>query len=174
MVNLLKRAKFLVRNGHSLFATPALAYFLANDVDRAFFDTHEEALQNYCSLDDNDIWSTVKMWMNDADPVLAMLATDLVNRKLFKVEVYDEPIPENVIEERLATLCQQTGLSAEDAAYLMSANTVNKNMYNMEDDHITIKCKDGTCKDISQASELFDVTRLSMKNSKYYLCYQRI
>ena len=112
--------------------------------------------------------------MNDADPVLAMLATDLVNRKLFKVEVYDEPIPESVIEERLATLCRQTGLSADDAAYLMSANTVNKNMYNMEDDHITIKCKDGTCKDISQASELFDVTRLSMKNSKYYLCYQRI
>ena len=173
LVNLLKRAKYLVRNGHSLFATPALAYFLANDVDRDFFTTHAEALQNYCSLDDNDIWSSVKVWMNDADPVLSILANDLVNRKLFKVEVFDEPIPEGVIEERLATICTHTGLSTSDATYLMSANTVNKNMYNMEDDHITIKCKDGTCKDISQASELFDVTRLSMKNSKYYLCYQR-
>ena len=173
LVNLLKRAKYLVRNGHSLFSTPALAYFLANDVDRDFFTTHAEALQNYCSLDDNDIWSSVKVWMNDADPVLSILANDLVNRKLFKVEVFDEPIPEGVIEERLATICTHTGLSTSDATYLMSANTVNKNMYNMEDDHITIKCKDGTCKDISQASELFDVTRLSMKNSKYYLCYQR-
>ena len=173
LVNLLKRAKHLVRKGHQLFASPALAYFLVNDVDRAFFDSHQEALQNYCALDDNDIWSSVKVWMNDTDPVLSMLATDLVDRRIFKVEVFDKPIPEEVIAERLAQICQHTGLSTDDATYLMSANTVNKKMYSMEDDHITIKCKDGTCKDISQASELFDVTRLSMKNSKYYLCYQR-
>jgi HD domain protein len=173
LVNLLKRAKHLVRKGHQLFASPALAYFLVNDVDRAFFDSHQEALQNYCALDDNDIWSSVKVWMNDTDPVLSMLATDLVDRRIFKVEVFDKPIPEEVIAERLAQIRQHTGLSTDDATYLMSANTVNKKMYSMEDDHITIKCKDGTCKDISQASELFDVTRLSMKNSKYYLCYQR-
>ena len=76
LVNLLKRAKHLVRKGHQLFASPALAYFLVNDVDRAFFDSHQEALQNYCALDDNDIWSSVKVWMNDTDPVLSMLATD--------------------------------------------------------------------------------------------------
>ena len=44
----------------------------------------------------------------------------------------------------------------------------------MNDDHISIKYKDGTCKDISEASELFDIARISKKNSKYYLCFQRI
>jgi hypothetical protein len=61
----------------------------------------------------------------------------------------------------------------EDAHYLMSVNTISKDMYNVDDDSITILYKDGTVRDISEASELLNVQLLSKKIRKYYLCYQR-
>ena len=173
LINVLRRAKYLMRQGKELFVTPALAFFLRHDVDRAFFDSSSEALHHYCALDDNDIWSSVKVWREHDDKVLSLLSDDLISRNIFKVEVYDEPISEDVILDVQTKIKTQTGLSDEETKYLFSANTVRKNIYNMDDDHISIKYRNGTCKDISEASELFDVTRISQKNSKYYLCYQR-
>ena len=66
------------------------------------------------------------------------------------------------------------GTSEADARrYMMSINTIQKDMYNVDDDSITILYKDGTTKDISEASELLNVQLLSKKIRKYYLCYQR-
>lgn len=174
LINVLRRAKQLTRQGRRLFATPALAYFLENDVDQERFRQDAEALHHYCALDDNDIWSSVKVWMNDEDRVLALLSANLVERNIFRVKVYDEPIPEEKINAVRQKIQTRLNLSDDECRYLLSANTVRKNMYSMNDDHISIKYKDGTCKDISEASELFDIARISKKNSKYYLCFQRI
>jgi HD domain protein len=174
LINVLRRAKQLTRQGRRLFATPALTYFLENDVDQERFRQDAEALHHYCALDDNDIWSSVKVWMNDKDRVLALLSANLVERNIFRVKVYDEPIPEEKINAVRQEIQTRLNLSDDECRYLLSANTVRKNMYSMNDDHISIKYKDGTCKDISEASELFDIARISKKNSKYYLCFQRI
>lgn len=174
LINVLRRAKQLTRQGRRLFATPALTYFLENDVDQERFRQDAEALHHYCALDDNDIWSSVKVWMNDEDRVLALLSANLVERNIFRVKVYDEPIPEEKINAVRQKIQTRLNLSDDECRYLLSANTVRKNMYSMNDDHISIKYKDGTCKDISEASELFDIARISKKNSKYYLCFQRI
>ena len=61
----------------------------------------------------------------------------------------------------------------EDAHYMMSLNTIQKDMYNVDDDKIQILYKNGEIKDISEASELLNVQLLSKKIRKYYLCYQR-
>jgi hypothetical protein len=55
----------------------------------------------------------------------------------------------------------------------MTLTEIGKDMYNPEDDSIGILYKDGTVKDISDASEILNVQLLSKKIRKYYLCYQR-
>ena len=81
----------LANEGHNLFAPPALHYFLYNHIDRETFLSREEALTNYELLDDNDIWSSVKVWMSHEDKILSLLSRSLKERKIFKVEVRDEP-----------------------------------------------------------------------------------
>jgi hypothetical protein len=61
----------------------------------------------------------------------------------------------------------------EDDHYMMSLNTIQKDMYNVDDDNIAILYKNGEIRDISEASELLNVQLLSKKIRKYYLCYQR-
>lgn len=65
------------------------------------------------------------------------------------------------------------GVDAADVDYFMSVSAVQKDMYDINDDHISILYKDGTIKDIADASELLNVDLLSRKIRKYYLCYQR-
>ena len=173
LVNMLSRAKDLIRKGQEVFASPALLYFLHNDVDAKWFATHPESLIYYGELDDSDIWSAMKAWKHHDDKILSTLATDMLDRRIFKVEVHEEPIPETRIKELHEKIAQNLQIPIEDAHYLMSVNTISKDMYNVEDDNIAILYKDGTIRDISEASELLNVQLLSKKIRKYYLCYQR-
>ena len=174
LVNLLTRAKQLALKGEDIFAPPHLHYFLHNDVDASFFNQHPEALMNYEYLDDNDIWSSVKVWAQHKDKLLSLLAKDLLERNIFKVEIREEPVMDEELKELQLQLAAKLGINEEDAHYLANAETIQKDMYNVNDDHISILFKDGTIKDITEASEILNVALLSKKIRKYYLCYQRI
>ena len=174
LVNTLNRAKALTRQGHDLFASPALKYFLQNEIDRAWFDSHDEALQMYGDLDDSDIWSALKAWKYSDDKILSTLATDILDRHIFKVEVSETPPDASRVSEIAQAIAAKMDISTDDAReYMMSINTIQKDMYNTEDDSITILYKDGSTRDISESSELLNVQLLSKKIRKYYLCFQR-
>ena len=173
LVNMLTRAKDLIRMGQDVFASPALYYFLHNELDANWFATHPEALTYYSELDDSDLWSAMKAWKHHNDKILSTLAKDMLDRRIFKVEVHEEPIAEERIQELQEEIARNLQIPLADAHYLMSVNTISKDMYNVEDDDIAILYKDGTIRDISQASELLNVQLLSKKIRKYYLCYQR-
>ncbi len=174
LVNALMRAKKLASEGVELFASPALHYFLYNDVDAAHFHTDSEALKHYVDLDDNDIWSAVKVWKDSDDKVLALLSNDLIERHPFRVEIHDEEVSDERIAELRKELAEHFGITPEDAWFLISLNTIQKDMYDIHDDHISILNKDNTLKDIAEASEILNVELLSKKIRKYYLCYQRM
>ena len=65
------------------------------------------------------------------------------------------------------------GIGIDDTRYMMTLTEIGKDMYNPEDDSIGILYKDGTVRDIADASEILNVQLLSKKIRKYYLCYQR-
>ncbi len=174
LISALNRAKALVRSGHEVFAAPALHYFLRHEADADWFAAHPETLQIYQELDDNDIWSALKVWTHHDDKILATLANDMVNRRVFKVEVSPTPFTAEYTDGIRMAIAQSLGIDNADTDYFVAMNTVEKDMYDMEDDSITIIYKDGTTKDISEASELLNVELLSKKIRKYYLCYQRI
>lgn len=173
LVNTLLRAKHLAREGKDVFAPPCLKYFLYNDVNGEMFRNDPEALSNYGQLDDNDIWSAMKVWAQSNDKILSMLAKDMLDRNIFKVEVSSEPITAEREETLREQLSQAFGISKEETNYLFSVNTIQKDMYDVNDDRISILFKDGTTKDIAESSEILNVGLLSKKIRKYYLCYQR-
>lgn len=174
LVNTLMRAKYLAKNGKELFTPPSLRFFLYNDIDEHTFTADSEALHHYSQLDDNDIWCTIKEWAKNDDKILSLLSKDLVNRNIFKVEVFNDPIEEEYIEKVRTNIAKEYNLSTADTEYLINISTIQKDMYDVNDEQISILYKDGTVKDISEASELFNMSLLSKKIRKYYLCYQRL
>ncbi|MBQ8158212.1 MAG: HD domain-containing protein [Prevotella sp.] len=173
LVNMLRRAKYLTKQKKEIFASPALSYFLKNDVDAEWFATHPETLQMYEELDDSDIWSAMKAWKHSDDKILSTLAADMLDRHIFKVEIYESPIEEERIDELLSSIAKKMDITKDEARYMISLNTIQKDMYSVDEDSIGVLYKDGTIKDISEASEILNVALLSKKIRKYYLCYQR-
>lgn len=173
LVNALLRAKHLAHEGKDIFATPCLKYFLYNDIDAETFKNSEEAQKKYAMLDDNDIWSSLKVWTESSDKTLSILSSDILNRNLFKIDITDKPADSEQIHGIRTKLADYFGISYEDARYLMSDGMIQKDMYDVNDEHISILFKDNTVKDISEASEVMNIALLSKKIRKYYFCYQR-
>jgi HD superfamily phosphohydrolase len=173
LVNTLRRAKKLTEQGVDLFASPALRYFLQNTVDQNTFACDPQALEQFVDLDDNDIWSAMKVWSKHSDKVLSLLSENLVNRNLFRIEIEQTSFPPAYLEEKIKTYSVRYNLSPEDAAYLISSDEVSTNMYSEADDSIGILYKDGSCKDIADASDMLNIQLLSKKIKKYYFCFLR-
>jgi HD superfamily phosphohydrolase len=174
LINILRRAKYLVKNGENLFAPPALQYFLYNDIDNQKFTEDEDVLKFYAKLDDNDIWSTVKVWMDSKDKILSMLSYNLINRKTFKVEVHDEEVDENYIHDLRLKLSEKYQISYDETQYLYGLDTIKTNMYDIENDNIKVYMKDNSIRDICEVSELLNVALLIRQKPKYYIIYQRL
>ncbi len=174
LISTLLRAKELASCGIELFASPALRFFLYNDINHTKFYNQPECLENFIQLDDNDIWTALKVWSNHSDKVLSTLSLGMINRNIFKVEVSAEPIMESRIKELISQISLQLDISLSEANYFVSTPSIEKNMYDEADDSIDIIYKDGTIKNIAEASDILNISLLSKKVKKYYLCYQRL
>lgn len=120
-------------------------------------------MDNYIALDDNDIWSAIKVWQQHDDKILSLLSSNLINRKIFKVEVREKEPTEEELKQLKQQISERYGVSITDCDYLVGVNRVQKDMYNPFDDHISILYKDGTMKGITEASEILNIELLSKK-----------
>lgn len=174
MINALRRAKQLAAQGEEVFASPALRYFIYNKVTRTSFDESSEVLDHYLQLSDHDIWCALSVWQQHPDKVLSLLAQDFINRRIFRVEVSEEPFSEGYVIQHVEQMAEHYGLPLDDARYLVVLKEVGKDMYNIYDDRIEILEKDGTIRDVAEVSDMLNIDTLSKHVRKYYLCTQRI
>ena len=174
LISTLLRAKELASQGIELFASPALHFFLYNDITPTEFYSNPDCLENFIQLDDNDIWTALKVWSTHTDKVLSTLSMGMINRNIFKVEISSEPISEDRKKELTLQISQQLDIPLSEANYFVSTPSIEKNMYDPVDDSIDIIYNDGTIKNIAEASDMLNISLLSKKVKKYYLCYQRL
>lgn len=174
LISTLLRAKELAVKGEELFASPALRFFLYNNIEKEEFYNNPECLENFIQLDDNDIWTALKVWSNHSDKVLSALSLGMINRNLFKVEISSAPIGKERKDELLKEISTKLNISKKEAKYFISTSSIEKNMYDPADDSIDIMYNDGSIENIAKASDMLNISLLSKKVKKYYLCYQRL
>ena len=174
LINTLMRAKELAQNGADLFASPSLSYFLRHDATEEDFRENPEVLNLFLNLDDNDIWSALKVWSIHPDLVLSLLSKALINRKLFKIEISRRPHENHKIDQYVKSLMKHFKISDHEARYLVSSDIITTDMYNEYDDSIDILYRDESIRDISEASDMLNIDLLSKKVEKYYFAYYKI
>ncbi len=171
LVNILTRARELVRGGVELFASPALMYFLKNDVTREEFISGGTALENFLALDDSDIVSAIKVWRGADDKVLSILSAGFTDRKLFKSMRCDDGRQIDT-GELVRRYVSALGVDSRLAHYFFSVDTVSNKAYSPGDgDGILILYNDGEIKDIAAASDMLNVDVLRSSVEKRYLFY---
>jgi HD superfamily phosphohydrolase len=178
LVNILKRAKQLELAGEDLFATPALKYFLSQkfskkDLSPSNQQVKKQILDNFILLDDTDIISATKVWMSHPDKVLSSLCYNMTNRNLYKIEMQNTPFPEKRIAELQVKGKELFGLNDEEIKFLVFSDSISNHTYIPTDNRITILYNNGNTIDISEASDILNVSVLSKVVKKHFLCYPK-
>jgi uncharacterized protein len=179
LLQILRRAKFLASENVELFATPALSFFLYNHItkyslNRINVDNNlSKILQFFNQLDDYDIIASIKVWASHKDTVLSTLAGNFINRHLPKIELSPLPFEESKIKNIYAAVCNSRNLSHDEASYLITNDFITNNAYNFQDERIKILYNNGQMLDITEASDMLNISVLSKVVKKYYLCYPK-
>ena len=174
LINTLRRAKEL-SVAADLFASPSLLYFLKNNVNKEYFNTHkDEVIGHFAKLDDNDIWCALKVWTESEDLVLSKLSQCLVHRDLFKIKVSGSPVSESEIKSYTQKYMDKFSVSEYEASFFFSSDLITSNMYSEDNDSIDILYNDGTIKDIAEASDMLNIQLLSKRVNKHYFSYLKI
>lgn len=151
--SILRRARYLVQNGETLFGSPALLYFLKNDITAAHFaDPDGEAFRRYAALDDSDLTCAVKVWGDSHDRILSMLARGFTDRRIFKVETCRADDRDQLLSETQQRLQAELGISADEASYFVGTKSVSNELYSTTAAGIGILAADGTVKDVAETS----------------------
>lgn len=171
LIHVLRRAKQLMLEGQTLFASPALSFFLSHNIQLEDFKTNENVLNNFALLDDYDILGAIKVWQHSEDKVLSILSQKLVNRKLFKIEISKTPFTQERISSELRLIQQKYSLSTDEAQHFVYTDKLSNNAYNENKENINLLLKNGETLDLSKASDNLNISALAMPVEKYFICY---
>jgi hypothetical protein len=173
ITSLLVRAREVTAAGADLFATPALKYFLRHREMEGNDDDREQLVNHFTMLDESDIISATKVWMECDDSVLADLCRRFVYRDLLGIELQRKPFDRSRVADVSARAKERLGLQNDDVRFYVNTGDVFNQTYAPGTPEVRILLKNGTTRDITAVSDLFDREALSEKVTKYYLCYPK-
>ena len=173
LINLIKRAKWLAGKGKLDAGNKALQLFLTHDYSLEDFQDNKKVLMAFLSLDDNDLWGSIKIWIDHNDRVLSELCRMLVERDLFKIGIYNKPIPENKVNTLREAYAKKFNISKKDASYFIIDGKLSNSAYELGNSKINVLMKNGDIIDIASASDLPNIKALSKIVNKYYLCFPK-
>jgi len=178
LVNILKRAKEIATNGNDLFTTPALRFFLYNDIGHS--DLTDEGkftpgmiASNFIRLDDSDILVCAKYWADHSDRVLSDLSGRLLRRDLFAIELQNEPFAMKRVNDLISIARKLMDIDPGLTEYYVYTNSISNLAYTPDAPVVKILLKNGKTADISTVSDMFDHQFLSERITKYFLCYPK-
>jgi HD superfamily phosphohydrolase len=178
LVNILKRAKEIANEGNDLFTTPALRFFLYNNIGYA--DLTDEGkftpgmiASNFTRLDDSDILVCAKYWADHSDKVLSDLSGRLLRRDLFAIELQNGPFTLKRVNDLTSLARKLMDIDPGLTEYYVYTNSISNLAYTPDAPVVRILMKNGKTADISTVSDMFDHQFLSERITKYFLCYPK-
>ncbi len=171
LVKVLKRAKELATTNSNLSSSSAFNFFLTNEITVQNFT--DETLTIFSKLDDYDVLSSIKEWMNHEDIVLSKLSKSLIERKLFKIEIQSNSFDNQLIESKKEKIQEKFGIKKDMIDYFFITDEISNQAYDSSKNQIHILYKDGTVKDIVEASDHLNLQALSRPVVKYFMSYPK-
>jgi hypothetical protein len=117
--------------------------------------------------------SAIKEWSSHPDYVLSNLCSRILNRKLLKIKLRDHPINKDKFNKCLDKLRKDKELTEAEAKYFVFQGQIENTVYNHQKQLIRILHKNGNVSDIASVSDDLNLSSLSNKTTKFYLCFPK-
>lgn len=169
LVKIIQRVKEIYSPDDNTIQTGSpIDYFLSKDghIPADFID-------EFCRTDDADVMFGIKRWAMHQDVVLSILSNGLLNRKLLKCTLQNEPVDEALLMKLRKSVAKRLDITEHEASYLVFTGVAENTTYKVNDEHISILFKNGEVREISQVDNPLIQPSLSMPVKKFYLCQLR-
>ena len=170
LIQLIRRAIYLVKNSKKIFLTPELEYFLKNNFDKRNLKSNNLFIKNFSNLDDHEVFTCLKYWAKNTDYVLSNLAKRLLNRDLLKIRIQKQKFTKKSLDRHQNLMIKKEKINTNEASYFIFTNKVSNSLYSINNSNIKILFKNGEIRDLSQSSEQFINKSLEKTINKYFLC----
>src|SRR5690625_3362065 len=173
---IIQRVQMLMAAGENVdVPSVPLAYFLKNRPSAKRMITNE-VMQNYISLDDHDLFLSIKTWEKSSDPVLADLAHRFLNRKLFRTVFSGGQARENlreVVHQKTKVYLKKRGLPHDDETicYYYDLDESFSEAYKYEQESIWILDENNKAVEFSKAADTKHIIALTTPVVKPYLVH---
>ena len=174
LIKILKRAKDLIQKGETLYSSKSLQLFLKKNYNLNDFTKNKELLEVFSNLDDHDIYSCIKDWQYHSDIILSSLCKSILNRKPLKIKIQNTIFSDEIVEKIKQETKNKLNINEEEVQYMVFTEKVSNNAYQYSKDRLNILMKNGDIKDISDASDQFNIDALNKTVNKYFLCYPNL
>ncbi len=153
LINILKRAKYCAHRGDLLFGSPALKFFLYNEVGREDFENDPDVLNTFVQLDDYDIMGAIKVWQSADDRVLSTLCQNLANRRLPRVLLTRQEVPKAIAEALKTEVMKALKLTENEIDYFFETDEIENHAYAPGTQGIYFIGKDGRLTELADATD---------------------
>lgn len=153
----------------------ALKYFL-DERPSARKTISQEMIDMYTSLDDHDIFLSIKYWSRSKDPVLADLCGRFLNRTLFRTTFLEKkPSKKKIsnLHEQTKKVLKKIGLPDDDqtASYYYHADQSYSEAYKYENEGIWILENGNQAIEFSKAADTKSIIALTQPVVKPYIVH---
>lgn len=167
-----KRVTHLIEAGEEPeFASENLAYFF-KEQPSAKKQITKKTIDLYASMDDYDVYQSIKKWQKSTDTILADLSDRFLNRSLFRTtfldKAPDEQFRNNLVKKTLKAL-KKKGIKAEekDADYYLSFERNLTEAYKYKNESIWILDNEEAI-EFSKAADTKNIMALAEPVVKYF------
>lgn len=174
LYGILRRARELATRGEKLnIEGLPLNDFLTNNYELNDFERDNTLLDRFALIDDSDVDMALKVWMSHPDIILSTLSRNLVNRHLSAIRVSDKPFDTTVLDTFRTRVQLLYNIAPEESDYFVNTGMLRNQSYDYNDQEISVLFKDGTCRDIGDASDQLDRHFLEKQVTKYYIYFPK-
>ncbi len=173
LVQLMRRARQLLKEGVDLELSVPLRYFLSQELNKKTLKKRsKEILDYFYQLDDTDIMAAVKGFTRSEDRVLSFLAQGLLERQLLHINLRDEPMAASTMQHIRQTLAEQLpDWTTEEINYLVFEGREANKAYKKGKEEILILLNTNRARPISEWQEH---CIQSKEVVKYFTCYPKL
>jgi HD superfamily phosphohydrolase len=171
-----ERVQFLIENGEEVpIASEPLAYFISSNPSSKK-KISDQMMKQYLSLDDNDIFITIKGWRRHSDKILADLSDRFMNRRLFRTSFSSRKEREHnrkEVHQKTMKYLKKNGFPYDDESvqFYYEANESYSEAYKYENESIWILEDGKNAIEFSKAADTKHIIALTKPVVKPYLVH---
>jgi HD superfamily phosphohydrolase len=171
-----ERTQFLIENGESVpVISEPLSYFITRKPSSKKIIS-DEMMNQYLSLDDNDIFITIKGWRNHPDRILSDLSDRFLNRRLFRTSFSgrkERDQNRKKVHTKTKNYLKKQGFPHDDVSvqFYYEANESYSEAYKYENESIWILEDGKNAIEFSKAADTKHIIALTKPVVKPYLVH---